>query len=284
MVKQPGLFSPKLGVMSSHVSMQLLQNFAVEPGIHILACWDKFFMHNPLDVKESDDHDLDIAFHLSGLFWPWWRGAFPLGGLSLCLRVITVNPALITSDDPGQERFIIGGELTKPSADVDALLLLVSCQDPGHKFGCDTVHAKFFRQNPLACPITNSHLLSNVVNGPMSILMDELLNSCNCFRSCATCGSHCVFVVNWFATGLEPCMTLKHLCSTQALVPEALLHHFEGLRSTYPKIGTKFDAHLLFISLIHCENHHRSRTWLQINACENCPCPPTYVQLGTLTC
>jgi hypothetical protein len=34
----------------------------------------------------------------------------------------------------------------KFSADVDALLLLlllllVSCQDPGHKFGCDTVHA-----------------------------------------------------------------------------------------------------------------------------------------------
>jgi hypothetical protein len=55
------------------------------------------------------------------------------------------------------------------------LLLLVSCQDPGHefgcdtvhakfgcdtvhaKFGCDTVHAKFFRQNPSACPITNFH-------------------------------------------------------------------------------------------------------------------------------
>ena len=97
----------------------------------------------------------------------------------LCLRVITVNPAVITSDDPGQEGFIIGGEVTKFSADVDVLLLLVSCQDPAHKFGCDTVHAQFFCQNPLACPITNSHLLSNVVNGLTSILMDELLNSCN---------------------------------------------------------------------------------------------------------
>jgi hypothetical protein len=34
----------------------------------------------------------------------------------------------------------------------------LSCQDPEHKFGCDTVHTKFFHQNPLACPITNSHL------------------------------------------------------------------------------------------------------------------------------
>jgi hypothetical protein len=80
------------------------------------------------------------------------------------------------------------------SAD-DALLLLVSCQDPEHKFGCDTVHAQFFRQNPLACPITNSHLLSNVVNGLTSILMDKILNSCNSFKSCAACGFPCVFII-----------------------------------------------------------------------------------------
>jgi len=113
----------------------------------------------------------------------------------LCLRIVTVNPALITSDDPGQEGFIIGGKLMKFSADTDALLLLVGCQDPGHKFGCDTVLAHFFRQNPLTCRITNSHLLSNVVNGPTSILKDELLNSCNSFRSCAASGSPFVFVI-----------------------------------------------------------------------------------------
>jgi hypothetical protein len=60
-----------------------------------------------------------------------------------------------------------------------------------HKeFGCDTVHAQSFRQNPLACPITNFHfyLLSNVANGPTSILTDELFNSCNSFRSWANLG------------------------------------------------------------------------------------------------
>ena len=46
-------------------------NFAVEPGIHSLASWDKFLMHNPLDVKESDDRALQIAFHLSCLFGSW---------------------------------------------------------------------------------------------------------------------------------------------------------------------------------------------------------------------
>jgi len=68
MVKQPGLFSLKFVAMSSHVFMRSLQNIAVEPRIHSLACWNKLFVHNPLDVKESDDHVLDIAFHLSGLF------------------------------------------------------------------------------------------------------------------------------------------------------------------------------------------------------------------------
>ena len=71
MVKQPGLFSPKLGTMSSHFFTQSPQNFAVELGIHSLTSWDKFFMHNPLDVKESDEHALEIAFHPSGLFGPW---------------------------------------------------------------------------------------------------------------------------------------------------------------------------------------------------------------------
>jgi len=70
-VKHPGLFSPKLEVMSSHFLTQSLQNFAVEPGIHSSACWNKFFVHNPIDVKESDDHALEIVFRLSGLFWPW---------------------------------------------------------------------------------------------------------------------------------------------------------------------------------------------------------------------
>ena len=159
----------------------------------------------------------------------------------------------------------------------------VSCQDPGHKFGCDTAHAQFFRQNPLACPITNFHLLSNVANGPTLILTDELLNSCNSFRSCATCGSPCVFVVNWCGTGLEPGMPLKHLCTTLALVSDALLNHFEGFHRTFPKIGTKFDAHSLFFSLIHHENRYGSCTRLQTNACKNCPRDPTYVKLSMLT-
>ena len=135
-------------------------------------------------------------------------------------------------------------------------MLLVSCQDPGHKFDCDTVHAQFFHQNPLACLITNFHLFSNVAKGPTSILTDDLFNSCNSFRSCATCGSPCAFVIfNLCSTGIEPGMPLKHLSTTESLVPEALLNNFEGFRSNFPKIVTKFDAHSLFLCLILRKNN-----------------------------
>jgi hypothetical protein len=90
-------------------------------------------------------------------------------------------------------------------------------------------------------------------------------------------------IVNRCATGLEPGMPLKHLITTQALVPEALLNHFEGFRRTFPKIGTKFDAHSLFLSLIHRKIRHGSRTRLQINACKNCQRHSTYVKLGRQT-
>jgi hypothetical protein len=82
-----------------------------------LAWQDELFVNNPFNVKENDEHALDFALH------------FPLGGLLLCLMVITVNPALVTSDDPRQEGCIIGGDLTKLLADIDMLLLLISCQE-----------------------------------------------------------------------------------------------------------------------------------------------------------
>jgi len=86
MVKQPGLFSPKFGATSSHVFTQSPQNVAVEPGIHTLACWGKFFVHNPLDAKESVDHALDVTFlNLSGLFLAFVTWGFSTG------RIVTLS-------------------------------------------------------------------------------------------------------------------------------------------------------------------------------------------------
>jgi hypothetical protein len=37
-------------------------------GIDCWACQDEFFVHNPFDVKENDEHVLDFALNLSHLF------------------------------------------------------------------------------------------------------------------------------------------------------------------------------------------------------------------------
>jgi hypothetical protein len=52
-----------------------------------------------------------------------------LGELLRTLRVITINLALVTSDNHGQEGSIVGGNLKKLLIDTDTLLLLISCQN-----------------------------------------------------------------------------------------------------------------------------------------------------------
>jgi hypothetical protein len=60
---------------------------------------NKFFVNKLLDAEENYEHALDFTLY------------FPLGGLLLCLRAITVNPALFTSDDPRQADCIVRSDL-----------------------------------------------------------------------------------------------------------------------------------------------------------------------------
>jgi hypothetical protein len=59
-VKQPDLFSAKFGANSSHVFTQSPQNFALEPEIHSLVCWDRCFTLPQLLYRWR---------HQSGIFW-----------------------------------------------------------------------------------------------------------------------------------------------------------------------------------------------------------------------
>jgi hypothetical protein len=75
-----------------------------------LAYQDKFFVNSPLDVKENDEHALD----------------FSIGRIAALSQDNNRKkiPSLITSDNPGQEGCIIGGNLMKLLTDIDTLLLL----------------------------------------------------------------------------------------------------------------------------------------------------------------
>jgi hypothetical protein len=108
-------------------------------------------------------------------------------------------------DNPGQESFTVAGDVTKLLADVDMLLLLTSCRNPGHKFGGDIMNSQFSSQNQLACPITNSDLISNVFNGSTSILTNELLTFGYSVGRCGADGLPCVLIIlNACSTGNEP--------------------------------------------------------------------------------
>jgi hypothetical protein len=82
-MQQPVLLSPKFEMKPSHIFTQLPQKVTIICRTDCLACQDEFFVNNPLDVKENDEH----ALHLSRLFRSRWIWTLPLVGLLLCLRV-----------------------------------------------------------------------------------------------------------------------------------------------------------------------------------------------------
>jgi hypothetical protein len=106
--------------------------------------------------------------------------------------VITIYLALVTSGNPGREGCMVGGGLTKLLADIDTLLLLISCPNPGHKFSGNTLYAQFSSQNLITCPITNSDLTSMILNSSTSMLMNELLKSGYSVGRCGTERLTCV--------------------------------------------------------------------------------------------
>jgi hypothetical protein len=67
-MQQPLLSSPKFGAKSLHIFTYLSRNVTVLCVSGFLACHNKLFLNNPLDVKENDEHALDFALQLSRLF------------------------------------------------------------------------------------------------------------------------------------------------------------------------------------------------------------------------
>jgi hypothetical protein len=104
--------------------------------------------------------------------------------------------------------------------------------------------------------------------------MDELLNSCKFEELCSLWISLCVHHRQLMCDRSWTGHANETPTYDSRFGLRSLLNHCEGLRSTLPRISTKFDAHSLFLSLIHRENRHRSRRRLQWEL-------PTSTQLRT---
>ena len=112
MVQDPIAGAPLLRAMSAHSVAGALQDSFVEFLIYRLSSRDVLMMNQPINVKEWNQHGLDIGLHL--LFFLQSRRwcHVPLEGHALCFRVIPVNPALVTSDYRGHEVGIVLFALT----------------------------------------------------------------------------------------------------------------------------------------------------------------------------
>ena len=98
MVQDTIVGAPLLRAMSAHSVAEALQDCFVEFLTYRLSSRDVFMMNQPVSVEERNQHGLNMGLDLPH-FRRWRRWCrFPLGGHLLCLRVIPINPAFVTSD------------------------------------------------------------------------------------------------------------------------------------------------------------------------------------------
>ena len=59
---------------------------------------------------------------------------------TLPFRIVPVDPGLVTDDQAGGERRIFLNALKQIFANFDAMLLLIVCEEPGHKYCSNAAH------------------------------------------------------------------------------------------------------------------------------------------------
>ena len=63
-VQEPVAGAPLLRAMSAHSVAELMQDCSVEFIIYRLSCRDELMMNQPVNVKERNQHGIDIGLHL----------------------------------------------------------------------------------------------------------------------------------------------------------------------------------------------------------------------------
>jgi hypothetical protein len=191
---------------------------------------------------------------------------FPLRGLLHCLRVININPALITSDNPGQDGYIVGGDMTNEARHRH---WLIHCC-----FWSLSGFLAQIRRWQDACPFhqpksigMSRNQFSSHRQGLDWFSVDphkQAVSSSCSVRRCGSDGHICVLLVlSGCSTGLEPRTLFKGLMLSS---PNACLIIATASLTLFSKICTKSDEHSLADAL---RNRIRPNTWSQIWYKEN---------------
>jgi hypothetical protein len=127
-VENPFVVVLLVWTFAPNVIPQLLQNLTVKRAIDGLTRGYEFIVDSAFDVKENDQHGLDITANLTRFFQPWCIWLLPLRQLLLSVRVITINPCSITGYDIGDEVGVVSGLSFEFPADRNTMGLLVVAQ------------------------------------------------------------------------------------------------------------------------------------------------------------
>ena len=152
-MQQPIARAPQFWSFPPNVLPQTAKNTAVELGVHGLAFGDKFMAHNPSNVEKHDEHAIGRAAALPRLLGSWGSWALPLRRLLFSLGIIPIDPALVPSDYPRHEGWVIHGTLTKLLTNFNTVLFLFGGQKPGYELCSNAVHVQITRENCLQCSV-----------------------------------------------------------------------------------------------------------------------------------
>jgi hypothetical protein len=120
-----------------------LQECFLEFLIYRLSSRHLLAMNQPVNIEERNRHVLEIGLRLLSFLRSRWCRV-PLRGHLLCLRVIPINPAFVTSDYRGREFGIVLGSITEVSKNWHAIVLLLLRQKTGRKFCCHKSYLQIF--------------------------------------------------------------------------------------------------------------------------------------------
>lgn len=98
--KQCQNHSPEFAMptFTCHTSAQPFQHHQVEWLVDGLTLRDEFWVYDPFDVKETDQHRLQIRFKLMSFFWMRRAGWVSLAHLLFTFGIVPIAPWLFACD------------------------------------------------------------------------------------------------------------------------------------------------------------------------------------------
>jgi hypothetical protein len=230
---------------------------------------DEFVMNNATDVEKHNEHGLRWAAAHSCLLqsWRWW--ALPLWWLPLCLRVIPIDPRLVTSDDPGREGWIIcaHGDLDTLQRDVPSAQRSAvrgqtwqwhaACSIPtlGLSVLTHTTHQQY--QQYSWSPSNDPH--AQVAEFSIHFRGGDA-------RSCRS------FVFKGRSSAFEVPLPLKTLRTTHCLIAVCLPKHVQCLCDRFAQVNANFHAGSFHLSVLDVISDYHTHTGSQKHKYNNSRC------------